>query len=184
MHHHTRWLRPFLGGLACLTLMFLLFSLHLQSDVKILDPRFKVLAVRIMRGTNHWMYEGSQWKGMLRDFVNRTGLPVAQPSRVGGYSPTNSYTLFVAYTGNFSAEELDKLRPELTAGDGTVIPLKWSSMVSNSKTRDHSGFWTLERPPTSNDKCFLRLKTATSTGYVAEIHLSASDRSSTRRPTR
>src|SRR5512136_2599689 len=79
--------------------------------IRILDPRFQILAARVSQGTEHWIYEGNQIEGHVRCFLNRMGFRVTVPQKYGHTQHTQQsvYAFIVRYSGDLEEKQLVQL---------------------------------------------------------------------------
>jgi hypothetical protein len=140
-----------------------------STRVTILDDRFRVLTVKVSKGTNHFMFHGRQIEGTIRERLRSFGIGVKTLPKTFSRSPNDTYAFIVRYTGELPAQELRHVHADLCDPSGAVVPLRWQAGTSNPAENKYLKIWVMDSLPTNRTTFTLRLRLGDAGGELAKI---------------
>ena len=148
------------GSLFLGILVLLLFwnAYTSSSQMRVLDPSFKVVDVQLSRSKTHSFYSGGL-QGRLRQKLHEFGVPV---TRLGGLQMdfgNDTLALAVCFGGDLSWAEAQSVEAVLVAAGGGVTVLPSKAQCSIPTRKEHACGWTLGATPPRGTVLQLRLGT-------------------------
>jgi len=130
--------------LIAFAVVFALLLYQGSRRTRILDNRFHITSVSVLRGTNHVLYFNNQIVGMAKERLAKLGFPV-KPIQHGTFTAigTNLWVT-VIYSGNLSPQQLGGIEAQLVSSSGKVFKLYQAIRQPDSSASHYLGAWMVD----------------------------------------
>jgi hypothetical protein len=140
----SKWKRSIAPGLAFIAIAaaFVLLLLGYDSRrTRILDSRFHITSVSLLRGTNRIAYISNHFIGRAKDRLAKVGFPV-KPVEHGIFGAYGSnFWVSVVYSGSLSPQEFLKIEAQLVSSSGKTFKLPQAIRLPDRNTNNYLGAW-------------------------------------------
>jgi hypothetical protein len=116
---------------------------------RILDSRFQIASVSILRGTNRVAYFSNQLVGRAKQRLAKLGFPVKPIEHATFTALGSNLWVSVVYSGSFSPQELGGIEAQLVSSSGKILKLYQGIRQPDRNTKDYLGAWIVD--PSSKD---------------------------------
>jgi hypothetical protein len=143
--------------------VFALLLCYDSRRTRILDSRFHIASVSVLRGTNRVAYISNELVGRAKERLAKLGFPVKPIEHATFTAFRTNFWVSVVYSGSFTPQELGGIEAQLVSSSGKTFKLYQGIRQPDTNTNNYLGAWIVD----SSRKDFRSTNTPSFTLYLS-----------------
>jgi hypothetical protein len=115
-----------------------------SGRTRILDSRFHIASVSVLRGTNRVAYISNQLVGRAKERLAKLGFPVKPIEHATFTALGTNLWVSVVYSGSFNPQELRGIEAQLVSSSGKIFKLYQGIRQPDPNTNNYLGAWIVD----------------------------------------